>query len=286
MLLRRDLLNTALAAGAVSWLASERALAAPAEAPVTGMIDTNVHLFQWPFRRLPLDETQLLVAKLRSLGFSQAWVASFDGLLHRDVASVNARLVQACQPYPELQPVGTINLGLPGWQTDFELCRDQYAMRRIRLYPNYHGFTLSDDSFSSLLQQAAVADILVQVAVSLEDTRTQHPLVQVPDVDWEPVLGLMRQVPRARVQLLNAKLRTSQLDPIAQVPGLIVDTARSEGIDGVANLVRRLPPGRVHFGSHAPFFIPESALIRVGEAALTPSEIEQVMQTKLQTQAS
>jgi predicted TIM-barrel fold metal-dependent hydrolase len=167
-----------------------------------------------------------------------------------------------------------------------ELCRDQYAIRRIRLYPNYHGYTLEDDSFSKLLQQAAEADMLVQVAVSLEDTRTQHPLVQVPDVDWEPVLRLMKQVPRARVQLLNAKLRTTQLEPIAQVPGLIVDTARSEGIDGVAHLVRRLPPGRVHFGSHAPFFIPESALIRVGEAGLSTSEIEQVLQTKLQIQAS
>jgi predicted TIM-barrel fold metal-dependent hydrolase len=279
MLLRRELLNTALAAGAASLLTGERSLAAPPDAPVGGMIDTNVHLFHWPFRRLPLDETPLLVTKLRSLGFSQAWAGSFEGILHRDVAGVNARLVQACQPYPELQPVGTINLELPGWQTDFERCRDQFAMRHIRLYPNYHGYTLADARFTDLLRQAAVAGMLVQIAVSLEDVRTQHPLVQTADVDWGPVPDLLHKVPGARIQLLNAKLQNTQLIKIAQVPGLSVDTARSEGIDGVANLVRRLPPGRVNFGSHAPFFIPESALIRVSEATLTPAETEQLMRT-------
>ena len=56
------------------------------------LVDTNVSLGRWPCRRLPLDETPALVARLRSHGVKQAWAASFDGLLHRDLASVNAQL--------------------------------------------------------------------------------------------------------------------------------------------------------------------------------------------------
>ncbi len=56
------------------------------------MIDTNVSLFRWPFRRLIGDDPASLVARLRKKGVTQAWAASFEGLFCRDVAGVNARL--------------------------------------------------------------------------------------------------------------------------------------------------------------------------------------------------
>ena len=61
------------------------------------MIDVNVNVSRWPFRRLPHDETPKLVHKLKACGITQAWVGSFDGLLHCDVAAVNARLVDECR---------------------------------------------------------------------------------------------------------------------------------------------------------------------------------------------
>jgi predicted TIM-barrel fold metal-dependent hydrolase len=70
----------------------------------------------------------------------------------------------------------------------------------------------------------------------------------------------------ARVQLLNVNPRSPQLERFAKIPGLFFDTSRVEGTDGVPKLVSKLAAGRVLFGSHAPFLIPEAALIRVHES--------------------
>src|ERR1051325_7891142 len=58
------------------------------------IIDTNVHLFDWPFRRLKYAETKALVAKLRRHRIRQAWAGSFEGLLHKNLDGVNARLAE------------------------------------------------------------------------------------------------------------------------------------------------------------------------------------------------
>ena len=63
--------------------------AAPGEEPDGGadaspdIIDTNVHLFDWPFRRLKYAGAKALVAKLRRHRITQAWAGSYGGLLHK-----------------------------------------------------------------------------------------------------------------------------------------------------------------------------------------------------------
>src|SRR4051794_8183722 len=112
----------------------------------TGIIDTNVSLSRWPLRRLPLDDTGKLVAKLKSSGVTQAWAGSFDALLHKNIAAVNEALMIECRTHGQkmLLPFGTVNPKLPDWQEDLRRCHEQHHMRGIRLFPNYHGYKLDD----------------------------------------------------------------------------------------------------------------------------------------------
>ena len=277
MMHRRDLLNTAVTVGAASVIGCQSAQAADSPRLPAKIIDTNVSLFQWPFRRLPLDDVGRLVKKLQTLSITQAWAGSFEGLLHRDITSVNERLAQACRPHPELIPIGSINPTLPDWEDDLRHCIEQHKMRGIRLHPNYHSYSLADPRFGQILQRATAAGILIQIAVAMEDTRTQHPMMGVADVDLEPLAGWMQNNTAAKVQLLNWRPTAAQLDRLAKIPGAYFDTARVEGTDGVAKLMRSVPAGRVMFGTHAPFLIPEAALIRTGESDLSEQEIRSLM---------
>jgi predicted TIM-barrel fold metal-dependent hydrolase len=268
MLDRRDLFHSALM-GATAMVHPELATGEVSEPVPRGIVDTNVNVFQWPFRRLPLDRTDVLVRKLRSLRIDHAWVGSFEGLLHRDITAVNQRVFDECRQHPELTPIGSINPMLPDWQSDLKVCLQRFKMPAVRLHPNYHGYTLANRAFADVLRRVASLGRLVQLCVAMEDTRTHHPLVRVPDVDLSPLADVMAAIPQARVQLLNYRPGPSVPDSLVQIPGLYFDTARVEGTDGVASLLRSVKGERVMFGTHAPFLIPEASLIRVAEANLS-----------------
>lgn len=275
---RRDVLTLAAFSGAACLVRPATSQPTDETSPPFRIIDTNISLFRWPFRRLPLDETDTLVRKLHSLGIVQAWAGSFEGILHRDIAGVNQRLADACRNRPELIPFGSINPELPDWKEDLRRCIEEYNMPGIRMHPNYHGYTLDDPRFYRLLQLAAEAGLFIQIAAAMEDPRTQHPMLQVPEVDLAALPKLMAAIPGARVQILNQNPRVPLLQQLADIPGVFFDTARVDGTDGVPKLVQSVPPGRILFGSHAPFLIPEAALIRIHESdILDESELRAVL---------
>src|SRR5436190_5816183 len=63
---------------------AQQGQAAPAGQP-PGIVDTNVHLFDWPFRRLKYSKTKDLIAKLRKHRVTQAWAGNFEALLHKNL---------------------------------------------------------------------------------------------------------------------------------------------------------------------------------------------------------
>jgi predicted TIM-barrel fold metal-dependent hydrolase len=246
------------------------------------MIDVNVSLSRWPFRRLAGDEPEGLVARLSKRKVTQAWVGTFDGLLHKDIASANERLANDCSRYGKgmLVPIGSINPKLPDWQGDLRRCHEEYKMPGIRLHPNYHGYDLKDPVFAELLRLAAARRLVVQLAVSMEDERTQHPLMRVASVDLAQLANLPGNSPPLRLIILNANPLhdLKQARSLSAAGEVCFDIAMVEGVGGVARLANGLSVQQVLFGSHAPLFYFESALLKVREAGFTEAEKQAVLE--------
>jgi len=249
-------------------------------------VDTNVTLSRWPFRLLTADEPHALVAKLKRNGISQAWAGSFDALLHQDIAGVNDRLAKTCREQGGglLVPMGAINPLLPDWQEDLRRCHEAHKMRGIRLHPNYHGYKLDDPVFATLLKEAVVRGLLVQLSVTMEDERTQHPLVQVPHVDTGPLAALAQELPQLRLQLLGAfrSLRPPAAAELAASGKISFEISMLEGVGGVKQLLKHVPVEQVLFGSHAPLFYVESAVLKMQESELASFQQEAICQLNAQ----
>jgi predicted TIM-barrel fold metal-dependent hydrolase len=281
---RRRFLQNSLAIAAALGLADPRgAEAANPGLPAAGrIIDTNVYLDRWPFRRVPFDDTVKLVEKLRQQHVEEAWAGSLDGLLHKDVAGVNARLARQCQEFGGgmLKPFGTINPTLPAWEEDARLCAEVHRMPGIRLHPNYHGYTLDDPRFVEVLKVATARRLAVQLVLTMEDDRTQHPLMRVPNVDITPLPRALEAAPGTRVMLLNwPRVAGKPVLLALQNTSAVFDIAMLEGIAGIEAALEELPLERLCFGSYAPVFYHEAATLKLQESSLDEGRLAAITWT-------
>lgn len=239
------------------------------------MIDVNVTLGAWPFRRFPGDTPSDLVARLKKRGVRQAWAGAFEGVFHRDLNAANARLAKACETAGPgfLLPFGSINPAAEGWREDLRRCHEVHRMRGIRLHPNYHGYTLADAAFADLLRAAKERKLIVQLALNLEDERTQHPLMRVRAVDPAPLRKVVETAPDVRLMVLN-RVRNPAGEDLAALAraGVHFDLSMIEGIGCARNLMAAISPERLVFGSHSPFQYFESAALKIKESAIAGAE--------------
>jgi uncharacterized protein len=274
---RRAFLQSSVAAVTTSIAAQRRtgaAVSASGDPPSPAqLVDVNISLSRWPFRRLINDDPAAMAEHLKKNGVTQAWCGSFDGILHKDITSVNGRLAEDCHKHGRdlFIPVGSINPTLPDWQHDLGRCVQEHGMKAIRLHPNYHGYKLDAPEFLELMAAATKHQLFIQIVAQLEDQRTQHPLVQVAPVDLKPLAAALEKIPAARIMALNTN-RAMSMTALQGIP-VWIDIAMLEGVGGVENLLKDWPADKVVFGSYAPFFYWESARLKLQESDLTPEQL-------------
>jgi predicted TIM-barrel fold metal-dependent hydrolase len=264
------------------------AVTTPSEVP--GIIDTNVNLFDWPFRALKYRDTKALVAKLKKHRIIEAWAGSFEALLSKDMNGVNARLAAECREHGPgfLIPYGSVNLAWPDWEEDVRRCHEVHKMPGLRIYPGYQPFDLDHPGMESLVKMTSERGLILQVVFGMEDPRVHHPIINVGPVSFGPLLKAVQSTPNAKVQLLHfaEPTRGDALSQFMTETNTFMDISRMEGNGAVGRMIGaitglpspRVPVERIVFGSHAPYFPVETALLKLIESPLDAPQLHAIMQ--------
>src|SRR4030095_6558246 len=235
--LKKSLLSAAAVSFAVRHpLAAQSAgrnVAVRTSSKAPGIIDTNVNLFDWPFRALKYRDTKALVAKLKKHRIIEAWAGSFEALLSKDMSGVNARLAAECRKHgPDfLIPFGSVNLAWPDWEEDVRRCHEVHKMPGLRIYPGYQPFDLDHPGMESLVRMTSERRLILQVVFGMEDPRVYHPIINVGPVSFGPLLRAVQSTPNAKVQLLHfaEPSRGDALSQFMTKPNTFIDILRLDG---------------------------------------------------------
>lgn len=289
---RREFLKTTLLTGAV--LACEKnattaAAAASSSGESPGIVDTNVNLFRWPFRRLKYDDTRSLVAKLKKHRVVEAWAGSFEALLHKDMAGVNERLAHECATHGAglLRAFGSVNLAWADWEDDVRRCHEVHRMPGLRIFPGYQPFDLSHADLKRLVRHVQDRSLLLQIVFQMEDPRVHHPLINLPNIDARPLVAALKEAPEAKVELLHftGNVQGSDLRDLVTNTNVSIDISRWESNGMVGKMIgaapggraARVPVERVLFGSHAPYFPVETAILKLVESPLNETQLHAII---------
>ena len=242
------------------------------------IIDCNANLGNWPFRRMSYNDAEGLIERLGRTGIERAWVTLLDCVMYKNVHAGNAPLAEmVAHHHDRLMPVGTINPAWPAWERDLTQCAEHLHFRGVRVNPNYHGWALSDPVFGELLSAAGELGMFVEVTMRMTDERHHHPLVMVPPTDLSALPAAAAAHPDVPIIVANCKNGEAIAlhRKAGELPAnLYFEMSHFEGVGGVKTTADEIGIERVLFGTHAPYFYPESSHLKVfTESELSDSEI-------------
>ena len=286
---RRTFIKSSLMTASVASVASQHAFGAEIKPDVGGIIDTNINLFDWPFRALKYRNTKALVAKLKKHRIIEAWAGSFEALFSKDMNGVNERLAAECREHGAgfLIPFGSVNLAWPDWEEDLRRCHEVHRMAGVRIYPGYQPFNLDHPEMERLIKMISDRGLILQVVFGMEDPRVHHPNINVGSVSLAPLVNAINAAPTAKVQLLHFSGNSSEaLSQFMAKPNTFLDISRLEGNGAIGRMIgsiQGLPSAhvshdRILFGSHAPYFPVETAIFKLVESPLAAEPLQSIMQ--------
>ena len=228
------------------------------------MIDVNVSIGHYPFRRFPIDSQDPWTVKryLQDKGIQQACVSSLHAVFYADPQQGNEELLPRIADDDFFLPVGVVNPSLQNWEECLDLCVEKYGCRMVKIYPSYHTYRLTEQPVEALLKAARDRGVVVAIVQRLEDERIHHPLMKVPAPDLSDLQGTAQRHHKQPLLLLCAyRAEVQQLAGISD--NLYFDISFVEIMNSLAHISRHVDPRQLLFGSHAPFFYPEAAIGKV-----------------------
>ncbi|MCC6540381.1 MAG: amidohydrolase family protein [Bryobacterales bacterium] len=232
------------------------------------MIDVNAYLGHFAFRQLRYNTASALLGLMDRAGIEKAVVSSAAAITYRNAQAGNEEVFAEVRGHRDrLIPFAVLNPAYAGWRHDLQVCREQFGMAGVRLYPNWHAYRLDSAPCLELVNAAAAQRMIVSIPFRVEDRRQQSWLVDTPDVAARDAAALARAAPSARFIFGNGSgFASSELGQPADRPAnywIEISLLTALLTNEIGRLIQVLGADRVLFGSGMPFHYPEGAVAKL-----------------------
>lgn len=240
---------------------------------MTLSIDINCFVGFWPFRRISyrsVNDIRDLMDRTNTHGVLLTPLAS---LFYKDTLSAVSELLEELNVsgHKYMWPIAVINPRFPGWQDDMSIMLDEWGCVAVRLFPNYHAYTLPDTQIADFFVEVQNRDLPLIVSVRMEDERLHHWMMRVEPVSHLDITWLLRSYPDIKTILCG--LHPTELDLITDDllthSNAYVDTSIRMPQFYMEEMISRLGPERIVYGTAMPLNYPESFLFQLNNAHIS-----------------
>lgn len=240
------------------------------------LIDINALTGHWPFKRLRSNTCQGLLERMNEYGTDLSVVTNLNGVFYKNTQSANEELYQEINSRKEFRnrfmPFATINPIYAGWKDDFKTCTEKLGMKGIRVFPNYHDYSMTEPGLIELAKMARDKDIPIALTMRIVDERQRSWMDLAAEWALKDYLPLLQAVPDAKYMLLNLSTGmalTPEEEALLKKSQVLFDTS-GRHIGHFANFCKRFGAERFAFGTHFPVMDYYTALLRI--ESLRPDE--------------
>ena len=235
------------------------------------LIDSNAYIGHWPFSQRKFSTCETLLERMDRFGVSLSLVSNLNGIFYKNTQPANEELhaqINSDNKFRDrLIPFAVINPIYSGWKNDVEICAEEMGMKGIRLYPQYHGYSLTDPACIELVETARHRGLPVALSLRVVDSRPSSWMDLKIEKEWAlgDVLPIVKRVPDAKYLILNVANSTLLDDEGMQLfkqTDLIMDTS-GRALTNLGELLQTFGKDKFAFGTHSPILDAITGLLRV-----------------------
>lgn len=229
------------------------------------LIDSNVNLGPWPFTPAPDRTGPELAAHLAASGIRRALVSHLGAVFQPEPMVINRKLFAAVQRTPALLPVPVINPVLANWREQLTECRATASIRAVKIFPNYHNYSLASRRLDPFLDALDEAGLPLVVNVRLEDERHRYFALKIKGVPVVQVAAFLQRHPRRHV--LFTGLYKSEVEKLAPAhANFSADIAFCELTNTLELMLKKIPARRLLLGTCTPLLSTDGEVGKLTDA--------------------
>lgn len=233
------------------------------------LIDINAYVGHWPFKRLRDNNCEGLLGRMKEYGTDISVITNLNGIFYKNTQSANEELyeeIRSKKAYKDrFLPFAVINPIYAGWKDDFMTCVKDFGMKGIRVFPNYHDYTIDDPNLQDLVKMARDHDVPVALTMRIVDSRQRSWMDLASEWALKDYVPLLRAVPDAKYMMLNLSTGLAlpeEDEATLKSTNVLFDTS-GRHITHFANVFKRFGKEKFAFGSHFPVFDYYTGLLRI-----------------------
>ena len=242
-------------------------------------IDYVASIGNFAFRYVTHSDPVSIIQLMDEEEIDFALVSSLESIMYRNVQKGNELLAERISKHRDrLIPAAVTNPIYPEAIEDTLYCLEDLGMKAIRLYPNYHGYDLTDSRVASVVSVAQEKAVPVSIAFRAEDERQRHWLVNPPPVSADTVLSIIKAFPE--VHFVMERASHGELNRlIRSAPEIENWSAETSGrfLSDLRQILDAIGSDRVILGTDMPLQYSKVAILKLESLGLDRVSREKIM---------